>query len=249
MSKPIRIAAAIGAIILIIFLLFVTMALTGNPISKALATRTANKYVRGKYADLDLNREETYYNFKDGSYNVKYANKKSKDLHFTISTDYLGRLYYDGYERDVISKWNTRLRLDQEYRMYLEKLIRDNLDYDYSMILPSSFADEKDEGLDILEIDMPFDIHSFPFEGHLTIYIYEENRTWERLSEVILEINEFMEKEGIDIAQYSIILQEKVEEGSLMGDSTGVYNFPSSNLNSENLPKVLEEFFKKYNDI
>ena len=36
---------------------------------------------------------ETYYNFKDGSYNVKYANKKSKDLHFTISTDYLGRLY------------------------------------------------------------------------------------------------------------------------------------------------------------
>ena len=139
--------------------------------------------------------------------------------------------------------------MDQEYRMYLEKLIRDNLDYDYSMILPSTFADEKDDGLDILEIDMPFDIHSFPFEGHLTIYIYEENRTWERLSEVILEINEFMEKEGIDIAQYSIILQEKVEEGSLMGDSTGVYNFPSSNLNSENLPKVLEEFFKKYNDI
>ncbi len=119
------------------------MALVGNPISKILATRTADKYIEEKYPDLKVHREETYYNFKDGNYGVKYLDRKSKDIHFTIGTDYLGRLSYDGYERDVLSKWNTRLRLETEYSNYVEKIIKDNLDYDYNMILPSTLEIKK----------------------------------------------------------------------------------------------------------
>jgi len=249
MNKTIRILAGIGAAVLIILLLIITMAFTGNPISKTLATRTANKYVEEKYPDLELYREETYYNFKDGNYGVKYTDRKSKDIHFTIGTDYLGRLSYDGYERDVLSKWNTRYRLEREYSDYVENLIRDNLDYDYDMILPSTFGD-KEEDVSDLEIDMIFDFHNIPFDQYITIYIYEENRTWERLAEVILEVDELMEEKNLDISKYTIVLEEKVEDGEMKSkESIGIYDFPKELLDSEDLPKVLEDFFNKYNDI
>lgn len=104
MNKTIRIIAGLGAAALIIFLLIITMAFTGNPISKVLATRTANKYMEEKYPNLEVQREESYYNFKDGNYGVKYIDRKSKDIHFTIGTDYLGRLSYDGYERECFKQ-------------------------------------------------------------------------------------------------------------------------------------------------
>ena len=250
MKKTIRILAGIGVGVLIILLLIITMAFTGNPISKALATRTADKYIEEKYPDLEVHREETYYNFKDGNYGVKYIDKKSKDIHFTIGTDYLGRLSFDGYERDVLSKWNTRLRLENEYSNYVEKIIRDNLDYDYDMILPSTFGDkEKDESLSKLEIDMIFDLDNILFDQYITIYIYEENRTWERLSEVILEVDELMEEKNLDISKYTIVLEEPRGEESKVRESLGVYDFPKELLDSENMPKVLEKFYNNNNNI
>ncbi len=249
MNKTIRILAGIGAVALIVFLLVITMALTGNPISKILATRTADKYIAEKYSDLKVHREETYYNFKDGNYGVKYTDRKSKDIHFTIGTDYLGRLSYDGYEKDVLSKWNTRLRLENEYSNYVEKIIRDNLDFNYDMVLPSTFGEEeKDKQISKLKIDMIFDLENIPFEQEITLYIYEENRTWERLAEVILEVNELMEEKNLDISKYTIVLGEPRGNESKVRESLGVYDFPKELLDSSNLPKVLEAFFNKYNE-
>lgn len=246
MSRTIRIIAGIGALILIGLLLIITMAFTGNPISKMLATRTANKYIEEKYSDLELQREETYYNFKDESYGVRYVNRRSKDIHFSIGTDYLGRLKYDGYERDVLSKWNTRIRLEDEYNNYVEKIIRDNLDYDYNMIFASTFVDgEKDDMLSDLEIDMIFDLKDIPYPQDLSIYIYENDRTWDRLAEVILQVDEVIGKEDLDILTYTIMLEEprgeeskEIEEREMFG----VYGFPKEFLEMENLPRVLKEF-------
>ena len=246
MNKTIRILAGLGAAALIIFLFIITMAFTGNPISKVLATRTANKYMEEKYPDLEVQREETYYNFKDGNYGVKYIDRKSKDIHFTIGTDYLGRLSYDGYERDVLSKWNTRLRLESEYSNYVEKIIKDNLDYDYHMILPSTFGEgEKDENLSNLEVDMIFNLENIPFKQEINLSIFEENRTWERLAEVILQVDDLMKEKNLDIFKYTISLEGKREDGKIDPEaSIGVYDFPRELLNSEELPKVLEDFSK-----
>lgn len=247
MNKTVRILAGVGAVVLIILLLIVTMSFTGNPISKVLATRTADKYVDENYPDLKLRREETYYDFKNGNYGVKYVDPNSKDIHFTIRTDYLGRLSHDGYEEEVLSKWNTRLRLEDEYNDYVEKIVRDNLDYDFDMVIPSTFGDEeKDKDLANLELDTVFDFHNIPFEQHLTVYIYEENRNWESLSEIILEMDELMERENIDISKYTIVLEEERDEDSKVRESLGVYDFPKEYLNSEDLPRVLEESFNEY---
>ncbi len=47
---------------------------------------------------------------------------------------------------------------------------------------------------------MIFDFHNISFDQYITIYIYEENRTWERLAEVILEVDELMEEKNLDIS-------------------------------------------------
>lgn len=247
MEKMLGILAGIGAVILIGGLLVLTIAFTGNPISRLLATRAGDRYIRENYPDLKLEREKSYYNFKDGNYGVKYIDRKSKDIHFTIGTDYLGRITRDGYKEDVLSLWNTRLRLEDEYSHYVEKIIKDNLDYQFEMILPSSFAHDKDEGISNLQVDMVFDLKNIPFEQELTLYIIEENRTWDRLAEIILQVDELVEREDLHPSRYTLVLMEARDEESKVRDSIGVYYFPREDLKQENLPKALEKSFHEFN--
>lgn len=242
-NKPLRLLAGGAGIILIILLLILTMSLTGNPISKVLATRTADKYVEDNYSDQGFIRDETYYNFKFTSYAVEYYKGNSKDIHFNIETDYLGRLNYDGYQEAVLSKWNTRMRLNDEFNDYVEKLLRDNLDYDYNMINADNLNDENSENLSKLEIDMVFDFQNIALDHYLTIYIYEENRTLEKVEEVILEVDDLMEEYNLDISRYSIILEEPRDENDIMGENLGVFEFPKEYIDSENLPERLKEFY------
>lgn len=249
MNKKFRILAGIGGIILIGFLLVITMAFTGNPISKILANRRADKYIQENYPDLKLKKEDSFYNFKDGNYVVKFSNEESRDIHFNIETDYLGRLRYDGYKEDVLSKWNTRMRLDEEYGKYVELIIRNNLDYDFDMIMAGTFGDEEDEEYTSeLEVDMNFDLHNIPFKEYLTLYIYEDNRSWEKLAQVILEVDELMEEKNFNISEYTIVLEEEKDEESRRGESLGVYEFLKEDLDSNDLPKVLEESFIEFNE-
>lgn len=249
MERAIKIIAGVGAVLLIIFLLILTMGFTGNPISKVLATRTADKYIEENYSDLDLKREETVYEFKRGYYIVKYYNKNSKDIHFGIETDYLGRITYDGYEGVVLSKWNTIVRLNDEFGVYVEQIVRDNLDYDFNMIIADTFGDEEnEEKISQLEIDMNIDMENIPLDKYLTIYIYEENRTWTRVAEVMLELDELMEEYNLNIRSYSVVLEEPREEEAPAGDGLGIYEFPKELLDSEDLPKALEEFYNGWNE-
>lgn len=247
MNKWIRIAAGIGAVALIIILFWITIAFTGNPVSRILAVRSADEYIKEKYPDLEVEREDSYYEFKSGSYNVKYFKRKSKDIHFQIEMDYLARLKYDGYKEDVESKWNTRQRLDEEFSNYVENIIRENLNYDFNMVVPSTFSDEE-EDLSWLEIDMVFDLHDIPLEQDLALYIYEEDRSWERLAQVMLEVDGLMEENKIDIVKYTINLEEEWDKKSNERDTLGVYDFPKEDIDSKELAKILEEFFYKYNN-
>ena len=50
--------------VLVLFVLFVANALVGNPVSKFLADRAADKVIAQKYSHLDLDRNKVVYNFK-----------------------------------------------------------------------------------------------------------------------------------------------------------------------------------------
>lgn len=240
-NKALRILAGLAGIILIIFVLILTMSFTGNPISKVLATRSADKYIEDKYSELGFIKEESYYDFKLASYGVKYYKENSKDIHFSIESDYLGRINYDGYEEAVLSKWNTRMRLNDELNDHVEKLLRDNLNYDYNMINVDNLGDD-DENLSALEIDMVFDFQDLPLNKYLSIYIYEEERSWGKVEEIILEVDDLMEENNLDISRYSIILEEARDDGSHMGESLGVFEFPKVYIDSEDLLEKLKEY-------
>lgn len=241
-NKGLRILAAIVGITLIIFVLILTMGFTGNPISKVLATRSANNYIEDNYSDLGLTRDETVFEFKHGYYIVKYFKENSKDIHFGIETDYLGRVTLDGYDSAVLSKWNTRMRLNDEFNAHIDKLLRANLDYDYYMINVDNLNDENSENLSELEIDMVFDFQNISLDHYLTIYIYEEDRSWERLEEVILEVDELMEKNNLNISRYSIVLEGARDDESTMGEILGVFEFPKGYMESVNLLEKIKEF-------
>lgn len=127
---------AIG--IFVLALLFVLNALFGNPISKALAERGADKAIAEKYGDLELSREKVIYNFKDGDYVAHLEVKNSVDPRFELCFDSFGRLYRDSYDERIfqtLTRFDVALR---EHGYGLEKA------YDFPYEITLSYWDKVD---------------------------------------------------------------------------------------------------------
>ena len=71
MKKTIKIISISIAVILLSGLLFFANAFVGNPVSKFLVNKSADRHIAEQYGDLDLVRGETTFNFKDGNYFIK----------------------------------------------------------------------------------------------------------------------------------------------------------------------------------
>ena len=104
---------AIGIFVLLV--LAAVNAIFGNPISKALAERGADKVIAEKYGDLDLSREKAVYNFKLPEYVVHLQDKNSVDSAFELCFDSFGRLQRDTYDFRID---NTMMRFDDVIRKY-----------------------------------------------------------------------------------------------------------------------------------
>ncbi len=75
--KKVLIYTSIGVALAII--LFFAVAFFGNPISKVLANKAANDYLKTHYTELELEKERAFYNFKDAKYVVRLQDKNSPD--------------------------------------------------------------------------------------------------------------------------------------------------------------------------
>ena len=67
-KKVLKIFALVLAIILIIGIGLFANALVGNPVSKYLATKSAEEHLAKNYSDKDFVIEEVNYDFKTGGY-------------------------------------------------------------------------------------------------------------------------------------------------------------------------------------
>ncbi|MEG2234777.1 MAG: hypothetical protein RRZ42_09140, partial [Oscillospiraceae bacterium] len=169
MKKTAKILAIIAAFALIGGILFVGNAFVGNPISKMLATNTAQKYINQHYAGRDYIVEKVNYNFKDGGYYAKISSPSSVDSYFSLAISLTGKLGWDSYEDMVTSGRNTWDRVDNEYRKMV-KAVFDAEDFPYvSHIAGGSIREkfsaeqrsiDKDFGLDAetLVLDKPYDL-------------------------------------------------------------------------------------------
>ena len=122
-KRILKIAAFVFAIALIVGVCVFANALVGNPISKAMATNTAEKHLEENFADKDFEIERVTFSFKDGYYHAFIYSPSSIDSDFTILVDMWGKLRYDTYEDRVLSGGNTADRISRDYRAVVDKVL------------------------------------------------------------------------------------------------------------------------------
>lgn len=185
--------------ILFAIVLVVLNALYGNPVSKAVVERGADKVIAEKYGDLDLSREKVFYNFKAPEYVVYLQDKNSEDSAFELCFDSFGRLQRDTYEERID---NTVMRFDDAIRDHgrgLEKA------YDFPYQITLSFWDKVDPR-DYLTVDQPVDMKHLPFKLQAQIKGVGDEVAAKAAMAVLQRAQGIMDEEGLNVTAYTVDL-------------------------------------------
>lgn len=226
-KKIFKIAAFLVAITLIAGLCWFANGLVGNPISKILAANTAKQYLRKHHPDTDYQLDAVTFNFKFVCYNAYFSSPSSPDSSFTLLLGMDGRIVQDDYEAHVTNRENTARRLESEYRAAVGKVL-DNPAFPYDchigygelQFIPEEYKNESDVPsyaliTNDLELDGIYDINELGAKaGALTIYIYDDTVSVERLAEIILDIKAMLDDSGVSFYVMDCVLEyPKPESG------------------------------------
>ncbi len=254
-----KILAAVTAIGLVVLLLLFVNSWVGNPVSKALAKKSAKEYVTANYKDLDLQVNRATYNFKFSNYIVRVQSSTSQDTVFNIYTDDYGKIKSDDYEYEVANHMTTWRRLDSEMRELAESLIIEKLDYDFDNVyLSFAVGDEKDINFTELTRDMELDIYNPPLPLQVDATFYNEEVSYNIIAEIAKSLETLLKEQNISVSQYNIRVlpmenkPEKEGYASSWVNSLSVSYLPAEKLQENNLSQVIEQFeqdrIADYND-
>ena len=245
----------IAVLFLLIFAVILCM-FYGNPVSKLLASRNAEKYITENYSDTDFEIGKTDYNFKTGNYYVRVVSPSSADSSFTLFAGSNGKIGYDSYENAVINKWNTATRINNDYREAVEKVISSEDfpyftdigfgDIEFSSSDAPADAGVSDYAIDTRELvlDKIYDINELGARaGHLTIYVYDEAVNCDRLAEILLDIKKIMDEEAVSFYVIDCVLESpRAEDGlPLNDDRIEVMTFTYDDIYEEGLAERVRE--------
>ncbi|MGN0625068.1 MAG: hypothetical protein ACI4I8_02270, partial [Oscillospiraceae bacterium] len=102
-----RILAVIMAFGLLLFIAWVILSFTGDPISAAMSQRAAKDYIQqSNLRTMGFELSRASYNFKFGEYLVHAKSPNNPDLHFDIICRN-GKVAYDTYQYDVLENGNV----------------------------------------------------------------------------------------------------------------------------------------------
>jgi len=252
-KKWLKIGALIAALAIIVGLCLFSNALVGNPVSKWLATRTAEKHLEEVYADKDFEIERVGFSFKDIDYYVHVKSPSSEDSSFSLQIDMLGNLKLDTYESRVLYGGNTQNRLYMEYRALVDEVL-EAPDYPFSSFI--AYGDLKvgfstpdiEVGvpywpesyviLDKVELDKKYDIRELAkTAGYLVVYVEDEMVTVERAAEVLLELKEVFDRRNVPFYAINFVLEypRKEEGGTIKEGRVNVEGFLYSDIYEEDL--------------
>ena len=226
-KRILKIAAFVFAIALIVGVCVFANALVGNPISKAMATNTAEKHIEENYADKDFEIERVTFSFKDGYYHAFIYSPSSIDSDFTILVDMWGKLRYDTYEDRVLSGGNTADRISRDYRAVVDKVLDSQAfpynehigygDFDFypRVHLEEYTVPEYALITEDLTLDAFYDVNELGAKhGKLTIYIDDDTVSYERLSEILLDIRRIFDDSGVKFYVIDCVLEYQKNEDS-----------------------------------
>ena len=220
MKKTKKIVALILALALIAGVCVFANGVVGNPVSKWLATSTAQKRLAEVYADKDYEIERVTYSFKDGGYHAFIVSPSSPDSEFSMSLNMMGKLRWDSYEDRVLSGENTAARINKEYRDATEKVFTSpafpyytHIEYGDIEFNSREFAGAEDlptYGLltEDLVLDQVYDIRELgKTAGHLVLYVYDEDVSVEKAAEILLEVKHMMDARGVSFHVIDLVLE------------------------------------------
>ena len=226
-KRILKIAAFVFAIALIVGVCVFANALVGNPISKAVATNTAEKHIEENYADKDFEIERVTFSFKDGYYHAFIYSPSSIDSDFTILVDMWGKLRYDTYEDRVLSGGNTADRISRDYRAVVDKVLdsqafpyNEHIGYGDFDFYPRVHLEEYSVPeyaliTEDLTLDAFYDVNELGAKhGKLTIYIDDDTVSYERLAEILLDIRRIFDDSGVKFYVIDCVLEYQKNEDS-----------------------------------
>ncbi len=204
--KKVLIYTSIGVTLAII--LFFAVAFFGNPISRVLANKAANDYLKTHYTELELEKEKAFYNFKDAKYVVRLQDKNSPDSQFALSFDSLGRLKYDSYgDREL----NTFRRYVDFLNKLSDEIANENgFDFDFRL----SPSGEK-YYRSYLNLDQVFDADDLPSPVNAHFESYAESPSLEGIMDNLKKVQTALSKRKIPIESFSgmvVPLADKEDE-------------------------------------
>lgn len=261
MKNTTKLIAGILAFILIGGVLWFANGLVGNPVSKMLANRSAEKYIAEKYGDMELEVSKAGYNFKTGGYYVSVKSLTSIDTHFSINISPYGQIGYDLYDYNVLRKFNTWRRIDSEYRNMVSKIFdSDNFTYQSDINFGQIIRNHSKEGTDYIKpfgpeygltfddliIDKIYDIKEISKNaGHLVLYIDDDQVNSKRASNILMNIKNIFDDADISFYTIDFCLQEPIiGDNYLNRNKFQINEFLYSDIYEEDLTKRLEEAAK-----
>lgn len=220
-------------------LLWVGNAFLGNPISHALASRTARQYLLERFPDSDYEITSVMYSFKSGNYHAHIESPTSRDGYFSLALDMQGQMKYDTYD-SVENGWNTAQRLDREYRKLTDTVLNDPaLPYDNQSIHSILFGSLETTSREFLEdpnikdippyaliqeeliLDQQYDIRELVAQaGHLVLYVDSDEITYEEAARIMLDFKDRFDRAEIPFYAMDFILRSPRVEGAVQTESS-----------------------------
>ena len=212
-----KIAALLLAVALIYGVASFANSLVGNPISKMMARRTAEKYLAFQYSDTDYAVDEVFYSFKIGGYFVHIVSPSSIDGHFTLTVSMFGKLIGNDYASRVEGHGNVANRLFSEYRKMVDGVL-DSYAYPYKIYMGYGDLEfDREVGteavagaLDRTDLvnDRIYNIGKLgATNGKLVLYIDSDTVTYEKAAEILLKTKELMDGAGISFYSVHLLLR------------------------------------------
>lgn len=253
-KKILKIAAFVVALALNVGVCIFANSLVGNPISKMLATNTAKQYIKENHPDMDYQLDGVTFNFKFVCYNAYFSSPSSPDSSFTLMLGMDGKIIQNYYEAHVIERGNTARRLEEEYRAAVGKVLdnpsfpyNSHIDYGELQFIQEEYRDA--EGVppyalitNELELDGIYDVNELGAKaGKLTIYVYDDIVTVERLAEIILDIKGMLDDAGVRFYVMDCVLEyPKPESGEWKQGRVEVMDFLCSDIYEEGLAERVQ---------
>lgn len=219
-----KIAIGFGIVVLAVCI-FVCCALFGNPLSKMLVTKSAEKYISENWQDENYIIDAVEYDFKTSDYYVIVKDPDSIDNHFTVYCGLSGKVFYDTYEDSVLKKWNTAQRINGEYREAVEKLFTDGkfpyvcdiafgeIEFTYRDYPEYEELSDYAVSTDELTLDGEYDIYDIGKKsGCLTVYVDGDEVSVEKLSEILLKLKEVADEEKVGFCAIDCVLEYPIPE-------------------------------------